>query len=162
MEVILLERIHNLGKLGDKVRVKPGYGRNYLVPRKKAVPATADNVARFEAQRAELEKAQAEGLARATLRADAMRELELTIVGQAVSMARWALARFVTRWLQPVARWTAGRFAWPTARCAATGATWWRSRCTPTSTFRLPSSLPVRKVGRPLKAEAACRGPSTR
>ncbi|MBM4226793.1 MAG: 50S ribosomal protein L9 [Gammaproteobacteria bacterium] len=88
MEVILLERIHNLGKLGDKVRVKPGYGRNYLVPRKKAVPATADNVARFEAQRAELEKAQAEGLARATLRADAMRELELTIVAKAGSEGR--------------------------------------------------------------------------
>jgi len=41
MEVILLEKIQNLGKLGDKVKVKPGYGRNYLIPRKKAVPATA-------------------------------------------------------------------------------------------------------------------------
>ena len=51
MEIILLEKIHNLGKLGDKVRVRPGYGRNYLVPRRKAVPATADNVAKFEAQR---------------------------------------------------------------------------------------------------------------
>ena len=46
MEVILLEKIQNLGKLGDKVRVKPGYGRNYLIPRKKAVPATADNAVR--------------------------------------------------------------------------------------------------------------------
>lgn len=88
MEVILLEKIHNLGKLGDKVRVKPGYGRNYLVPRKMAVPATAENVARFEAQRAELERAQAEGLSKATLRADSMRELELTIIAKAGSEGR--------------------------------------------------------------------------
>lgn len=88
MEVILLEKIHNLGKLGDKVKVRPGYGRNYLVPRKKAVPATTDNVARFEAQRAELEKAQADALGRATHRADALRELELTIVAKAGNEGR--------------------------------------------------------------------------
>jgi len=57
MEVILLEKIHNLGNLGQKVKVKPGYGRNYLVPRGKAVPATEENLAHFESRRADLEKA---------------------------------------------------------------------------------------------------------
>ena len=56
MEVILLEQVENLGGIGDKVKVKPGYGRNYLVPQGKAVPATAANLAEFEKRRAELEK----------------------------------------------------------------------------------------------------------
>jgi large subunit ribosomal protein L9 len=56
MELILLEKVLNLGDLGDRVKVKPGFGRNYLVPQGKAVRATAENVARFEAMRAELEK----------------------------------------------------------------------------------------------------------
>lgn len=55
MELILLQKVTNLGVLGDKVNVKPGYGRNYLVPQGKAVPATATNVAEFEAKRAEYE-----------------------------------------------------------------------------------------------------------
>lgn len=55
MELILLQKVTNLGVLGDKVNVKPGYGRNYLVPQGKAVPATAGNVAEFEAKRAEYE-----------------------------------------------------------------------------------------------------------
>jgi large subunit ribosomal protein L9 len=55
MELILLQKVTNLGILGDKVNVKPGYGRNYLVPQGKAVPATAANVAEFEAQRADYE-----------------------------------------------------------------------------------------------------------
>lgn len=60
MELILLQRVTNLGNLGDKVKVKPGYGRNFLVPQGKAVPATAANLAEFEARRAEYEaKAQA-------------------------------------------------------------------------------------------------------
>lgn len=79
MEVILLEKIHNLGVLGDQVKVKPGFGRNYLIPQGKAVPATADNVAKFEARRAELEKAQAEQLAAAQQRAEKLNGLKLTI-----------------------------------------------------------------------------------
>ena len=63
MELILLQKVTNLGSLGDKVSVKPGYGRNFLVPQGKAVPATAANVAEFEARRAELEKAAAGKLA---------------------------------------------------------------------------------------------------
>ena len=60
MEVILLENIGNLGSLGDTVDVKSGYGRNFLIPQGKAVPATEDNVAKFEARRAELEAAAAQ------------------------------------------------------------------------------------------------------
>ena len=55
MELILLQKVVNLGGLGDKVKVKPGFGRNYLIPYGKAVPATAANVAAFEAKRAEYE-----------------------------------------------------------------------------------------------------------
>jgi len=62
MELILLEKIQNLGELGDKVKVKPGYGRNYLVPRGKAAPATEKNIAYFETRRAELEQAAQERL----------------------------------------------------------------------------------------------------
>ncbi|MCS3902403.1 large subunit ribosomal protein L9 [Methylohalomonas lacus] len=79
MEVILQEKIHNLGSLGDQVKVKPGYGRNYLIPQGKAVPATPDNVAKFEARRAELEKAQAEQLAAAQARAGKINGLKLTL-----------------------------------------------------------------------------------
>ncbi len=55
MELILLQKVNKLGDLGDKVKVKPGYGRNYLMPQGKAVPATADNLAQFETKRAEYE-----------------------------------------------------------------------------------------------------------
>ncbi len=68
MEIILLEKIENLGAMGDKVTVKPGYGRNYLVPKGKARPATAENIAAFEAHRVELEKVAAEALATAEAR----------------------------------------------------------------------------------------------
>ena len=77
MEVILLENIGNLGGLGDKVDVKAGFGRNYLIPQGKAVPATGDNIAQFEARRAELEAAAAEALTAAQGRADAINGLGL-------------------------------------------------------------------------------------
>jgi len=79
MEVILLEKIRRLGDLGDKVRVKAGFGRNFLIPHGKAVPATAENVAKFEARRAELEKAQGDALGVATARAEKLNGLTLTI-----------------------------------------------------------------------------------
>lgn len=69
MEIILLEKVANLGNLGDQVKVKAGYGRNYLIPQKKAVPATKANIEKFEARRAELEQAAAEALAAAQARA---------------------------------------------------------------------------------------------
>jgi large subunit ribosomal protein L9 len=83
MEVILLEKIQNLGELGDKVRVKSGYGRNYLLPQKKAVRATPDNIEKFEAQRAELEKAQAAGMVSADRRAEQLRDLAVTVAAKA-------------------------------------------------------------------------------
>ena len=75
MEVILLENIGNLGTLGDKVDVKSCYGRNFLIPQGKAVPATEDNVAKFEARRAEREAAAAETLSTAEARGEALAAL---------------------------------------------------------------------------------------
>ncbi|MGE0858251.1 MAG: 50S ribosomal protein L9 [Gammaproteobacteria bacterium] len=83
MEVILLEKIHRLGNLGDKVSVRPGYGRNFLIPNRKAVPATADNIAKFEEQRAELERVQADALGRANARAAQLNEMAVSIAAKA-------------------------------------------------------------------------------
>ena len=83
MEVILLEKVAKLGELGDKVKVKSGYGRNYLLPFGKALPATSENVARFEAQRAELEARQAEHLVAAKARAEALVEVSVSIAAKA-------------------------------------------------------------------------------
>ncbi len=80
MEVILLEKIRNLGALGDKVKVKRGYGRNYLVPEGKAVYATATNIAKFEVRRAELEKAAAESLKAAQGRQHALEALDVVVI----------------------------------------------------------------------------------
>lgn len=82
MEVILLDNIGKLGGLGDKVTVKPGYGRNYLVPYGLAVPATKENVEAFEAQRAELEAQAAERKAIAEARAAQLAEIELSLVAK--------------------------------------------------------------------------------
>ncbi len=79
MQVILLENIRNLGQLGDSVSVANGYGRNFLLPKGKAVPATKDNVEKFEARRAELEKKAADVLATAQARADQIAQLAVTI-----------------------------------------------------------------------------------
>ncbi len=75
MEVILLENIGNLGGLGDRVDVKSGFGRNFLIPQGKAVSATKDNIAEFEARRAELEAAAAAAVTAAESRADAINAL---------------------------------------------------------------------------------------
>jgi large subunit ribosomal protein L9 len=79
MEVILLEKIANLGNLGDKVTIKSGYGRNYLVPQGKAVPATAKKIAEFEERRAELEKAAIAKLNAAQARGAALAKLAVVI-----------------------------------------------------------------------------------
>lgn len=83
MEVILLEKIANLGSLGDKVNIKAGYGRNFLIPKGKAVPATATKVAEFEVRRAELEKAALERLDAAKARAEALGKLAVAIAHKA-------------------------------------------------------------------------------
>jgi len=85
MEVILLEKIRKLGALGDQVRVRPGYGRNYLIPQGKAVPATKDNIEKFEARRSELEQAQADVLASATARAEKLDGLSVTLTRKAAA-----------------------------------------------------------------------------
>ena len=83
MDIILLEKIANLGNLGDKVSVRPGYGRNYLIPKGKAVVATAEKLAAFEQRRAELEKKAAAELAAAQARAEALGQLAITITCKA-------------------------------------------------------------------------------
>jgi len=75
MELILLEKVHNLGDLGDTVNVKPGYGRNFLLPRGKAVPATRENKQKFEAEREALQRQASEKLASAEARREAIDEL---------------------------------------------------------------------------------------
>ncbi|OQW76404.1 MAG: 50S ribosomal protein L9 [Proteobacteria bacterium ST_bin11] len=79
MEVILLEKTANLGNLGDKVTIKAGYGRNYLIPQGKAVPATPKKIREFEERRAELEKQAAEKLAAANARGEALSKLNVSI-----------------------------------------------------------------------------------
>ncbi|MCD6040191.1 MAG: rplI [Gammaproteobacteria bacterium] len=75
MEVILLEKIRNLGLLGEKVKVAPGYGRNFLVPNGKAIYATAENLKKFEARRADLEQVAAEAMRVAQTRQQALAAL---------------------------------------------------------------------------------------
>mgnify|MGYP000607413724 CR=1 FL=1 len=79
MEVILLQNVKNLGGLGEKVSVRPGYGRNFLIPQGLALPATKTNLEVFEARRAELEKHATDVLTRAQARAQGMEGLSLTI-----------------------------------------------------------------------------------
>lgn len=83
MDVILLDKLGKLGDLGDKVTVKAGYGRNYLVPYGLAVPATKENVEAFEARRAELEGQAALRKAEAESRAQQLSEIELSLVAKA-------------------------------------------------------------------------------
>jgi large subunit ribosomal protein L9 len=83
MEVILLQKVDNLGNLGDKVKVKPGYGRNYLIPQGKAKAATALNIAEFEKIRAELEKAAADHLTSANARKAELEGKSVTINAKA-------------------------------------------------------------------------------
>jgi large subunit ribosomal protein L9 len=79
MNVILLDKIENLGDIGDLVTVKPGYGRNYLLPSGKASLATSDNLAEFKIRRTELEKQAIEELAAANARAELVKDMELVI-----------------------------------------------------------------------------------
>lgn len=79
MQLILLEKVRNLGDIGQRVDVRGGYGRNFLIPQGKAVFASPDNVARVEARRAELEQAAAKGLAQARVRAETLANVTLRI-----------------------------------------------------------------------------------
>jgi large subunit ribosomal protein L9 len=88
MDVILLEKIANLGVLGDRVTVKPGYARNYLIPKGKATEATAANITRFEARRVELEQKAATALTTASHRAEVLNELVVTLSAKAGNEGR--------------------------------------------------------------------------
>ncbi len=83
MDLILLEKVLNVGDLGDLVKVKSGYGRNYLVPQGKAAPATKENIAHFEARRAELEAAAEDKLGKAKARQAALADLKVEISANA-------------------------------------------------------------------------------
>jgi len=85
MDVILLQKVANLGTIGDRVKVKSGYGRNYLLPSGRATLATPANVARFELRRAELEKLAHEELGSAQQRAESLRDFRITITAKAGS-----------------------------------------------------------------------------
>lgn len=88
MELILLEKIANLGGLGDRVQVRPGFGRNYLIPHGKAVPATTANVAEFEQRRAEYAARADESLAKAQARATALGEPTVVVPANASTEGR--------------------------------------------------------------------------
>jgi large subunit ribosomal protein L9 len=83
MEVILLQKVANLGNIGDRVKVKSGYGRNYLLPTSRATLATPDNIKKFEARRAELERLANEHLASAQTRAAALKDVKVNITAKA-------------------------------------------------------------------------------
>ncbi|NOR20572.1 MAG: 50S ribosomal protein L9 [Xanthomonadales bacterium] len=83
MDLILLEKVQNLGDLGDLVKVKSGFGRNFLVPQGKAVPATKDNLEQFEARRAELEAAAADKLGQAQTRESGLADVVVEIAANA-------------------------------------------------------------------------------
>ncbi len=83
MDVILLTKVANLGNIGDRVKVKSGYGRNFLLPKGKATLATPDNVKKFEARRAELEKVAREQFSDAESRAAAFKDFKLAITAKA-------------------------------------------------------------------------------
>ena len=80
MEVILLEKVRNLGNLGEQVKVKSGFARNFLIPYGKAVTANEENRAKFEARRAELEKVQTDALGKAQSRAEKMTGYTVQVV----------------------------------------------------------------------------------
>lgn len=84
MNVILLEKVNNLGELGQSVSVKAGYGRNFLIPKGIAVPATTGNIAKFEAKRVELEKAEVERQSKATVRQQTINDLASVTIAHKV------------------------------------------------------------------------------
>ena len=138
MEVILLQKIANLGDIGDKVKVKPGYGRNFLLPGGKATLATAANLAKFEARRAELEAKAAADLAAAKSRAAALEGFKLTLTAKAGSEGKLfgsvGTADIAEACGRPASRSSARKCACRAVRSAWSASTSSRCTCTPTST----------------------------
>jgi large subunit ribosomal protein L9 len=111
MELILLQKVANLGNIGDRVRVRSGYGRNFLLPQGRATLATPENIARFEARRTELEHKANEELTQARTRAAALADVKLTIAAKAGtegklfgSVGTADIAEFATKAGHPIAR----------------------------------------------------------
>ena len=111
MDVILLQKVANLGSIGDRVNVRSGFGRNFLLPQGKATLATPDNIAKFEARRAELERLAGEQLQSAGQRLESFKEFRLTIAAKAGSEGKLFgsvgtsdIAEACTRAGHPVAR----------------------------------------------------------
>jgi large subunit ribosomal protein L9 len=111
MEIILLQKVANLGNIGDRVKVRSGYGRNFLLPEGKATLATPANIIKFDAIRVELERQAAEELSGAAARAEKLRDLRITISAKAGSEGKLFgsvgtsdIAEAVTRMGQPLAR----------------------------------------------------------
>ncbi|MDY6942724.1 MAG: 50S ribosomal protein L9 [Pseudomonadota bacterium] len=88
MEIILLQKVENLGGLGDKVKVSAGHARNLLIPKGMAVPATPERIKEFEAKRAELEKIAAQNLAEAQKRESELEGLEITITAKSAGAGK--------------------------------------------------------------------------
>jgi len=140
MDIILLQKVANLGNIGDRVKVRSGYGRNYLLPHGKATLATSDNVKRFEARREELEKAAREHLTSATERAAALKDFKLTIVAKAGTEGKLfgSIGTSMSPKRSPAkaSRSSAAKCACRTARCAWSASTVLACTCTPTSMWR--------------------------
>jgi large subunit ribosomal protein L9 len=108
MNVILLEAVENLGSIGDLVKVKPGYARNFLLPQGKAALATPENMKEIEERRAELERVAAEELAKAKERAKAFDNLEVVISANAGSEGKLAEIRMPEGPIQEVGEFPIG------------------------------------------------------
>lgn len=123
MQVILLDKIGNLGSLGDTVNVKSGYARNFLIPQGKAVMATKANVAMFESRRAELEAKVAEQLTAAQTRADQVNALEAVVIASKAVMkvncsVLLVLVISLMQSLQLALKYLRAKFAYLKAHCA--------------------------------------------
>jgi large subunit ribosomal protein L9 len=155
MEVILLQKIANLGDIGDRVKVKPGFGRNYLLPGGKATLATPENVARFEARRAELEAKAAADLSSAQSRAAALEGFTLSITAKAGSEGKLFGSIGTTDIAEACKAAGHGiERACRVDRSAWSGSTSLRCTCTATSTSRCRSPSSRRSDAR--AAAAAC------
>ena len=122
MDVILLTKVANLGNIGDRVKVKSGYGRNFLLPKGKATLATPDNVKKFEARRAELEKIARDQFQDAESRAAAFKDFKLQITAKAGTEASCSAPSAPPTSPKParlkVINWRARKCACRPARCA--------------------------------------------
>jgi hypothetical protein len=151
MQVILLDKIAKLGGLGDQVTVKSGYARNYLLPQGKAVLASKENVATFEARRAELEAKLAEQLVAAQARADQLSALEAVVIASKSGDEGKPSPL-------PVLPLPRAKYACTKVFCVTPASTKWVCSCTPTLKRPLPFRSLLPKSGCSLKKPALVAG----